>query len=67
MRFLPFLRLRRHSLWADTLEGLGLGVQSGLDRGDEASLRLFVAVGFIVALWVACHGEAFLWADTVGR
>ena len=49
------LRLRLDAFRHDTLERGGLHIQSGFDGGRDATLGLFVAVLFIIALRVACH------------
>jgi hypothetical protein len=46
--------LRRHALPSHALEGLWLGIQTSFDRSDEATLRFFFAVLFIVL----CHACA---------
>ncbi len=47
MNFLALLRSRRDTLWSHALDGLRLGVQSGLYRSYEATLSLFVTVLFV--------------------
>jgi hypothetical protein len=52
---MPLLRLRWDALRSHAFEGLGLRIQPGFYCGEEAPLRLFIAVRFVVALRVACH------------
>jgi len=40
---------------------MGLRIQASFDRKQEATLSLFVAVLLVVVLWMACHGEKFLY------
>lgn len=57
-RLTLLLRLCRNTFRRDTLQRRGLRIQSGLNRDQEAALSLFVAVRFVVVLWVACHVES---------
>lgn len=53
--FSALFRLYWNSLWRDTFEGLGFGIQRSFDGAKEASLRFFFAIGFVVALRMPRH------------